>query len=256
MSEWDEKVAVITGASSGIGRATARAFAERGVRVALGARREQLLSDLAEEIRQEGGEAAYRTTDVSVESDVEQLVGHAVDTFGRLDVGVNCAGIEGEMALVAQMTLEQWREVIDVNLQGTFLSMKHEARAILEAGRGGAIVNVGSVNSFLGGPGGSAYVASKHGQVGLTTSAAAELAPEGIRVNIVCPGMIDTPMHQRLRDQIGDEFYDSYLEEGVPLGRAGRPEEIADAILYLCSEQASYVTGATLTPDGGVLRTM
>lgn len=256
MSEWDEKVAVITGASSGIGRATARAFAERGVRVALGARREQLLSDLAEEIRQEGGEAAYRTTDVSVESDVEQLVGHAVDTFGRLDVGVNCAGIEGEMALVVQMTLEQWREVIDVNLQGTFLSMKHEARAILEAGRGGAIVNVGSVNSFLGGPGGSAYVASKHGQVGLTTSAAAELAPEGIRVNIVCPGMIDTPMHQRLRDQVGDEFYDSYLEEGVPLGRAGQPEEIADAILYLCSEQASYVTGATLTPDGGVLRTM
>ena len=256
MPEWDEKVAVITGASSGMGRATALAFAERGVRVTLGARREQLLSELVEEIGERGGEATYRTTDVSVEADVEELVEHAVDTFGRLDVGVNCAGIEGEMALVAQMTLEEWREVIDVNLQGTFLSMKHEARAMLEAGREGAIVNVGSVNSFLGGPGGSAYVASKHGQVGLTTSAAAELAPEGIRVNIVCPGMIDTPMHQRLRDEIGDEFYDSYLEEGVPLGRAGRPEEIADAILYLCSEQASYVTGATLTPDGGVLRTM
>lgn len=256
MSEWDGRAAVVTGASSGIGRATALAFAERGVRVVVGARREPLLVELVEEIREAGGEATHRATDVSVEEDVAELVHHAVETFGRLDFGANVAGTEGEVAGVAEMTVEQWRRVIDVNLQGTFLAMKHEARAMLEAGRDGAIVNVGSINSFLGAPGGSAYAASKHGQVGLTTSAAAELASEGIRVNLVCPGIVDTPMHRRLREEIGDDFYDSYLEEHVPQGRAGRPEEIADAILYLCSEQASYVTGSTVTPDGGLLRTL
>lgn len=256
MSEWDGRAAVVIGASSGIGRATALAFAERGVRVAVGARREPLLVELVEEIREAGGEATHRVTDVSVEEDVAGLVHHAVETFGRLDFGANVAGTEGEVAGVAEMTVEQWKRVIDVNLQGTFLAMKHEARAMLEAGRGGAIVNVGSINSFLGAPGGSAYAASKHGQVGLTTSAAAELASDGVRVNLVCPGIVDTPMHRRLREEIGDEFYDSYLEEHVPQGRAGRPQEIADAILYLCSEQASYVTGSTVTPDGGLRRTL
>lgn len=256
MSEWGGKAAVVTGASSGIGRATALAFAERGVRVAAGARREPLLAQLVEEIHEVGGEASYRKTDVSVEEDVAGLVRHATETFGRLDFGANVAGTEGEIAGIAKMTVDQWKRVIDVNLQGTFLAMKHEARAMLEAGRGGAIVNVGSINSFLGAPGGSAYAASKHGQVGLTTSAAAELASEGIRVNLVCPGIVDTPMHRRLREEIGDDFYDSYLEEHVPQRRAGRPEEIAEAILYLCSEQATYVTGSTLTLDGGLLRTL
>ena len=127
---------------------------------------------------------------------------------------------------------------------------------MLEGGQGGAIVNVGSINSFLGFGGGTAYSASKHGQVGLTTSASAELASQGIRINIVCPGLIDTPMHHRLRGIIGDEAVDNLLQGSVHQQRAGRPEEIAASILFLCSEDASYITGATLTPDGGFLMTI
>ena len=127
---------------------------------------------------------------------------------------------------------------------------------MLEAGFGGAIVNVGSVNSFLGFAGGTAYAASKHGQIGLTTSASAELAPQGIRVNIVCPGVVDTPMHQRLRGLLGDAAYDGIIQQNVHKQRAGLPEEIAQSILFLCSDEASYITGSTLTPDGGYTLTM
>ena len=250
------KVALITGASSGIGRATAKAFAARGAMVVLAARREDLLADLAEEIRANDGEAIYMKTDVSVGGDVEKIVDHAVSTFGRLDFGVNNAGTEGELAPLTEMTEEMWDTVLDSNLKGTFLCMKHEARVMLDGGRGGSIVNVGSINSFLGFGGGTAYSASKHGQVGLTTSASAELASQGIRVNIVCPGMIDTPMHHRLRAIIGDQAVDHVIQGSVHQQRAGRPEEIAATILFLCSEDASYVTGATLTPDGGFLTTI
>ncbi len=256
MAQMDDKVALITGASSGIGRATAKAFAAKGAKVVLAARREDLLADLAAEIEADGGEATYRKTDVSVGRDVEQIVDHTVSTFGRLDFGVNNAGTEGGLAPITAMTEDLWDNVLDANLKGTFLCMKYEAGAMLEGGRGGAIVNVGSVNSFLGFGGGAAYVASKHGQVGLTTSASAELAPQGIRVNIVCPGMIDTPMHHRLRDMIGDEPVDNVLQGSVHQQRAGRPEEIAASILFLCSDDASYITGATLTPDGGFLMTV
>ncbi len=256
MSDWEQKTALITGASSGIGRATARVFADQGTNVVLAARREKLLSEAVEEIRDSGGEATFLPTDVSKESDVRALVEHALNVFGRLDFGVNCAGIEGPIAGLMEMPTEEWQRVVDVNLKGTFLCMKHEARAILEGKDGGAIVNVGSLNSFLGYEGGSAYVSSKHGQIGLTTTASAELAAHGVRVNIVCPGVIDTPMHQRLRNEVGDEVYDSVLEEQVHQQRAGEPEEIADTILFLCSEEASYITGATLAADGGYLRTM
>lgn len=256
MSEWNRKVALITGASSGIGRATAEVFAARGARVALAARREHLLDELTEEIREAGGEATYLPTDVSVESDVQELVDHTLEAFGRLDFAVNNAGTEGPIAGLTDMPTDEWQSVLDVNLKGAFLCMKYEARAMLDGGRDGAIVNVGSVNSFLGYEGGTAYVTSKHGLIGLTTSASAELAPEGIRVNVICPGVIETPMHRRMRGKVGDELYDSALNEDVHQRRAGQPEEIADAIAYLCSEEASYITGTPLTVDGGYLMTV
>jgi NAD(P)-dependent dehydrogenase (short-subunit alcohol dehydrogenase family) len=169
---------------------------------------------------------------------------------------VNNAGIEGKFTGITDLNEEDWDQVIDVNLKGTFLCLKHEAKAMLAGGRSGAIVNVGSINSFLGFPGGSAYVASKHGLIGLTSSVSAELAPKGVRVNLVCPGIIDTPMHQRLRLLLGNELYNSVLENRVHSRRAGSPEEIAQSIVFLCSDEASYITGTTLTPDGGFTLTI
>ena len=256
MSTMKGKVALVTGASSGIGRATALAFAARGASVALAARRENELATLAAEIEAMGGEATYLRTDVSVAADVERMVSHTIERFGRLDFAVNNAGIEGEFQGIAEFSEDMWDRVLDINLKGTFLCLKYEARSMLAGGYGGAIVNVGSVNSFLGFGGGAAYVASKHAQVGLTTSVSAELAPQGIRVNIVCPGIIDTPMHHRLREIVGDELYESIIQGRVHQKRKGLPEEIAKVIVFLCSEEASYVTGTTVTPDGGFTMTL
>ena len=256
MSSMSGKVVLITGASSGIGRATAEAFAAKGAKVALAARREDELAALVSEIETREGKATLVRTDVAVAKDVERMVAHTMTTFGRLDYAVNNAGIEGQLAGIADLPEEEWDRVLDINLKGTFLCMKYEARAMLAGGHGGAIVNVGSVNSFLGFPYGSAYVASKHGQIGLTTSVSAELAPQGIRVNLVCPGVIDTPMHRRMRGLIGDQIYDDALQQRVHTRRAGRPEEIAQTIIFLCSDEASYITGTTLTPDGGFTLTI
>jgi NAD(P)-dependent dehydrogenase (short-subunit alcohol dehydrogenase family) len=256
MSDMNGRVALITGASSGIGRATAQAFAAKGANVVVAARRHEELASLVAEIEDRGGRASAVRTDVSASEDVEHMVAHAIETFGRLDYAVNNAGIEGRFAGITELADDDWDRVLDINLRGAFLCLKHEARAMLNAGNGGAIVNVGSVNSFLGFPSGSAYVASKHGLVGLTTSVSAELAPQGIRVNLVCPGIIDTPMHQRLRGLLGDEMYDSSVLPSVHLKRAGRPEEIAKSVVFLCSDDASYITGATLTPDGGFTLTV
>jgi NAD(P)-dependent dehydrogenase (short-subunit alcohol dehydrogenase family) len=256
MSKLNGRVALVTGASSGIGRATAEVFASKGAKVVLAARRGEELASLAEEIQGRGGEATVITTDVSSPRDVEAMVAHAIETWGRLDYAVNNAGIEGKFAPITDLSIAEWDAVLGINLRGAFLCMKYEAAAMLEAGGGGAIVNVGSVNSFLGFPSGSAYVASKHGLIGLTTSVSAELASQGIRVNAVCPGIIDTPMHHRARGLLGDEVYDSVVLPSVHLQRAGRPEEIAHAIVFLCSDEASYITGATLTPDGGFTLTV
>jgi NAD(P)-dependent dehydrogenase (short-subunit alcohol dehydrogenase family) len=250
------KVALITGASSGIGRATAEGFAARGATVALAARREDELAEIVAKIKARGGAAVFVKTDVSVAKDVDQMVARTMDAFGRLDYAVNNAGIEGKLAAITDLPEEEWDRILDINLKGAYLCMKYEAKAILAGGRGGAIVNVGSVNSFLGFPTGSAYVASKHGLIGLTTSVSAELAPQGIRVNLVCPGFIDTPMHRRLRGIVGDELYDKVLLPSVHTRRAGRPEEVAQSIVFLCSDEASYITGTTLTPDGGYTSTM
>lgn len=246
-----DKVVLITGASSGIGWATGEAFAARGAKVVLAARREKELAELAQRIQEQGGQASYVVTDVAKAQDVERAVAHAVEKFGGLDFAVNNAGYEGPVAGIADFLEAEWDQVLDINLKGPFLCMQHEARAMLAGGRGGAIVNVGSVNSFLGVPGFSAYCASKHGLIGLTTSVSAELAPKGIRVNLVCPGLIDTPMHRRGRALFGDEIYDGVIANRIHVRRAGRPEEIAKSIVFLCSDDASYITGTTLTPDGG-----
>ena len=256
MSDMHEKVALITGASSGIGRATAEAFAALGAKVVLAARREHDLATLTSEIESRGGKATSIVTDVAIAKDVELMVAHAITTFGRLDYAVNNAGIEGTIAPITDLPEQEWDRVLDTNLKGTFLCLQYEARAMLAGGHGGAIVNVGSVNSFLGFATGSAYVASKHGQVGLTTSASAELAPHGIRVNIVCPGFVDTPMHHRGRAKLGDDIYDKVMIPRVHLRRSGRPEEIAQTIVFLCSDEASYISGTTLTPDGGFTLTV
>ena len=256
MPDLDNKVALVTGASSGIGRVTAMAFAGEGARVVVAARRADELQALVEEIETGGGTATSVVTDVAVAGDVERMVEHTLQSFGRLDYAVNNAGIEGKLAGIADLDEDDWDRVLDINLKGTFLSMKYESRAMLAGGHGGAIVNVGSVNSFLGFAAGAAYVASKHGLVGLTTSVSAELASQGIRVNVVCPGVIDTPMHQRIRGLLGDAIYDDVLLPNVHQRRAGQPEEIAAAILFLCSDASSYITGTTLTPDGGYTLTM
>ncbi|WP_339610968.1 glucose 1-dehydrogenase [uncultured Planktosalinus sp.] len=250
------KVALITGASSGIGRATAEAFAEKGAKVVVAARRKVELDSLVASIEAKGGKASAIKTDVSDAKSVEHMVAHALNVFGRLDFAINNAGIEGQLNMITDLEEDDWDQVLDINLKGVFLSMKYEARAMLKLGHGGAIVNVGSVNSFLGFPTGSAYVASKHGLIGLTTSVSAELAPQGIRVNLLCPGAIVTPMHQRLRGIVGDDLYDKNLLPTVHLRRAGLPEEMAKTIVFLCSEEASYITGTTLTADGGLTLTM
>jgi NAD(P)-dependent dehydrogenase (short-subunit alcohol dehydrogenase family) len=256
MSNMNEKVVLITGASSGIGRATAEAFAAKGASVVAAARRKAELETLVTSIEAKGGKASAIKTDVSVAKSVELMVAHAIDVFGRLDYAVNNAGIEGKFSGITDLDENDWDQVLDINLKGTFLCMKYEARAMLNLGQGGAIVNIGSVNSFLGFPTGSSYVTSKHGLIGLTSSVSAELAPQGIRVNLLCPGVTDTPMHQRLRGVIGDDLYDQGLLPTVHLKRAGRPEEIARAIVFLCSDESSYITGSTLTADGGITLTM
>lgn len=256
MNNMKGKVVLITGASSGIGRATAEAFAAKGANIVVAARRKEELDTLVSSIEAMGGKASAIVTDVSIAKSVEQMVGHTIEVFGRLDFAINNAGVEGKFNGITDILEEDWDQVIDINLKGTFLCMKYEAKAMLNLGQGGAIVNIGSVNSFLGFPTGSAYVTSKHGLIGLTTSVSAELAPQGIRVNLLCPGVTDTPMHQRLRGIVGDDLYDKGLLPTVHLKRAGRPEEIARAIVFLCSDESSYITGTTLTVDGGLTLTM
>ena len=250
MTTFAGKVAIVTGASSGIGEATARLLASRGASVVLAARREEAITALAEEIASAGGQASFICTDVSEAGEVAAMVAHAVETYGRLDIAVNNAGIGTQVYPIIDLPDDYWDRVQGTNLRGNFLCLKHQALAMLAAGNGGAIINVGSVNTFLGCPGAAAYCASKAGQLALTTCASAELAAHGIRVNLVCPGVTDTPMHHQIKANLGAEAFEG-MKAQTHQRRIGAPIEIARAIAFLASDEASFITGTTLTADGG-----
>lgn len=243
-----QKVAIITGASSGIGKATAFAFAEEEVAVVLADVQPEGEAIAAEIRAQYGVPAIFLRTDVSKSEDVKRLVASTLETFGRLDYAFNNAGIEGIPADTAECTEENWQRTIDINLKGVWLCMKYEIPAMLREGKG-AIVNCSSIAGLSGFPSIPAYVASKHGVLGLTQTAALEYAKQGIRVNAVCPGVIQTPMIDRFAGPSAEAK--AALVAGEPIGRMGKPQEVADAVTWLCSDRASFVTGTSLAVDGG-----
>jgi NAD(P)-dependent dehydrogenase (short-subunit alcohol dehydrogenase family) len=239
------KVAFVTGAASGIGRATSIAFAREGARVAILDRTEDGLQQTADTIRANGGEAVIIACDVALPERVEAAVARVVDTFGRIDIAFNNAGVENTAAPVAEITLESWDRILDINLRGTFLCMKHEIAHMLRQGSG-VVVNTASGAGIRGVAGGASYAASKHAIIGLTKSAALDYAEANIRVNAILPGNIETPMMDRFTG--GDIQKAIDLE---PVGRLGKPEEIAEAVLWMSSDLGAFVTGASISVDGG-----
>lgn len=244
----DRKVVAVTGAGSGIGRATARAFAHEGYAVVVADRSKEQGMAVAAECSASGADCRFIACDVSDEESVEQLFTETRQLYGRLDAAFNNAGIEGLQGATDECTVANFDQVIAVNLRGVWLCMREELRIMLPNGNG-SIVNCSSVAGLVGLPGIPAYVASKHGVIGLTRTAALEYAQRGIRVNAVCPGAIQTPMLERYMDSTpgGREA----MEKAEPVGRIGQPEEIASAVLWLCSEGASFTTGQALAVDGG-----
>lgn len=247
--DFKDQVALVTGAAAGMGLATARAFAEAGAAVALADFKEDAVKAAAAELVAAGFKAIAIRCDVSDDAQVAAMVDRTVAEFGRLDAAFSNAGVMARIAPTADSTREDWDRVIGVNLRGVWSCMKHELRQMVRQG-GGAIVNNASVGVLTGTPGIGSYIASKHGVVGLTRTAALEYVKQGIRVNAVNPGLIDTQVG---RDVVnGNEEAYAEIAKHVPIGRAGRPEEIASAVLWLCSPGASYVIGHALTVDGGM----
>ncbi len=243
------KVALVSGAGSGIGRATALAFAREGAKVVVADVMVEGGEETVNLVKQAGGEAIFVKADVSKATEVEALVARAVQTYGRLDCAHNNAGIEGPGATTVDYGEDQWDRVIAINLKGVWLCMKYEIPQMLKTG-GGAIVNTASTAGLVGYPRGSAYVASKHGVVGLSKTAALEYAKSNIRVNAVCPGAIDTPMMGRITDHRPTRA--ARMAAAEPVGRMGVPGEIAEAVVWLCSDSASFVTGHAMAVDGGM----
>jgi NAD(P)-dependent dehydrogenase (short-subunit alcohol dehydrogenase family) len=242
-SRFDGKVAVVTGGASGIGRRTAEALLEQGAAVVIGDRNEELLMECARTFDPERTSTAR--VDVTVEEDVRGLVASAVERFGRLDIGINSAGI-GTQSAIQDHSLDTWRAVVDVCLTGVFLSVKHEVRQMVDQGSGGAVVNIASINARQPGEGMSAYCSAKAGVEMLTKVAALEMGPIGIRVNAISPGFVESPMTAPARRAVRDRFV-----ETIPLGRPGSPDDIARAALFLAGDEASWVNGETLVVDGG-----
>ncbi|GJE52723.1 2,5-dichloro-2,5-cyclohexadiene-1,4-diol dehydrogenase [Methylobacterium tardum] len=243
------KVALVTGAAAGMGLATATAFAEAGAAVVLADFKEDAVTAAAQRLVAAGHKAIAVRCDVSDDVQVAALVERTIAEFGRLDATFNNAGVMARIAPTAESSPEDWERVMGVNLRGVWNCMRHELRQMERQG-GGAIVNNASVGALTGNPGIGAYIASKHGVVGLTRTAALEYVKKGIRVNAVNPGLIDTQIARDVVD--GDAGAYAEMEKGTPIGRAGRPEEIAAAVLWLASSAASYVVGQAITVDGGM----
>jgi NAD(P)-dependent dehydrogenase (short-subunit alcohol dehydrogenase family) len=244
------KVGLVTGGTSGIGRDTAILFAKAGVKVVVAGRREPEGQETIELVRSAGGDGLFVKTDVSKAAEVEELIQKTVDKFGRLDIAFNNAGIEGVWVPIVNQSEKDWDRTIGINLKGVWLCLKYEIRQMLKQDGGGAIVNMASISGLMGSVGAGAYSASKHGVVGLTKTAALETARSGIRINAVCPAAIETSMAERL---FGVPEVHKYVLGCHPIGRFGRPAEVAEAVVWMCSDRASFMTGQSLVLDGGFL---
>jgi NAD(P)-dependent dehydrogenase (short-subunit alcohol dehydrogenase family) len=250
MADLADKVALITGATSGIGLDTAVLFAEHGAKIVLAGRREKEGADVLALVRKAGSDGIFMKTDVAKAADVERLVKTAADKFGRIDIAFNNAGIEGNWKPITDLSEHEWDDVIDVNLKGVFLCLKYEIQQMLKQSSGGAIVNMSSVAGLMGTPAAAPYGASKHGVISLTRTAALEYAKQKIRVNAVCPAVIGTPMGDRL---FGAPEIQPMMVAMHPIGRWGTPREVSEAVLFMCSERSSFMTGHYIVTDGGFL---
>jgi NAD(P)-dependent dehydrogenase (short-subunit alcohol dehydrogenase family) len=248
--EMQGKTAIVTGGALGIGRATAVAFAQQGVNVVIADIQEEKAQDTLNLIKDKPGEGHFIKTDVSSLQDIKDMVQETLDKFGSLDYAFNNAGIEGKQTPLAEQSEEDWDKIISINLKGVWTCMKCEIKEMLKA-EAGVIVNMSSVAGKVGFANLAPYVATKHGVNGLTKTAALEYAKKGLRINSVCPGVIKTEMIERITKK--DKEAEKQFANLAPVGRMGKPEEIAEAVLWLCSEESSFVTGHTLVVDGGFL---
>jgi NAD(P)-dependent dehydrogenase (short-subunit alcohol dehydrogenase family) len=249
-TELEGKVGLVTGGTSGIGRDAAVLFAKAGAKVVVSGRREKEGKETIDLIRAAGGDGLFVKSDVSRDAEVAALVQKTVEKFGRLDVAFNNAGIEGAWIPITEQSEEDWDRTIDINLKGVWLCLKYEIRQMLKQGSGGAIVNMASVAGWIGSAGAATYCASKHGVMGLTKAAALETAQSGIRINVVCPAVIETPMAERI---FGAPEMQKFALGLHPIGRFGTPMEVGEAVVWMCSDRASFMTGQSLVLDGGML---